>query len=207
MDERCERILQEILAEEPILEYAFPDPQTIGFSDRIRWVCEHECPRYGTSWSCPPAVGSVQACAARCRAHEGAFIFSTVAEVQDITNLEETLATRMAHEEVTARITERFRREYGKARVLTLSTESCSLCSRCTWPDAPCRHPDKMFPCVESYGIVVSELAEAEGMSFDNGPNVVTWFSLIFFGGEETGASGDTGTAASGRKETAASGR
>lgn len=50
------------LCQLPISQYAWIDPQTIEFSDRIRYVCEHECPMYGTSWACPPAVGTVAAC-------------------------------------------------------------------------------------------------------------------------------------------------
>ena len=50
----------------------------------------------------------------------------------------------------------------------------------CAYPDAPCRHPDKMFPCVESQGILVTDLAEKHGLDFMNG-NIVVWFSLILF--------------------------
>ena len=62
---------------------------------------------------------------------------------------------------------------------LTLSTESCAICKKCAYPDAPCRHPDKMFPCVESYGILVTNMAEQCGIEFIEGGNVVVWFSLV----------------------------
>ena len=64
--------------------------------------------------------------------------------------------------------------------VLTLSTESCAICPNCAYPDAPCRHPDRMFPCVESYGIVATALAEQNGIEFYNG-NLVTWFSVLCY--------------------------
>ena len=38
-----------------------------------------------------------------------------------------------------------------------------------------------MFPCVESYGILVTELAEKGGISYQNGAGTVTWFSVLFF--------------------------
>ena len=62
-----------------------------------------------------------------------------------------------------------------------LSTESCALCEECTYPDAPCRHPDRMFPCVESQGILVTELSERHGIGFWAEGNIVTWFSLLLF--------------------------
>ena len=37
-----------------------------------------------------------------------------------------------------------------------------------------------MFPCVESYGIVATDLAEKCGIEFFDG-NLVTWFSILFY--------------------------
>ena len=69
---------------------------------------------------------------------------------------------------------------YARHWALQLSTESCAICEDCAYPAAPCRHPDKMFPCVESQGILVTELCEKYGMEFFNG-NIVTWVSLILY--------------------------
>lgn len=171
--------LEQELLQYPILQYAFLKTEQISFLQRVRDVCKNECPRYGASWSCPPAVGTVEECEKRCRAFSDLFVFTTIAEVNDITNMEETLATRMEHEEITRQVTEVFRSHYGQT--LTLSTESCDICRECTYPRAACRHPDRMFPCVESYGVLAVELAELGGLEFQNGANVVTWFSMIFF--------------------------
>ena len=63
-----------------------------------------------------------------------------------------------------------------------LSTEACAICDRCAILDGlPCRHPDKMHPCVESHGINVIPVLEQCGMEFQYGQNVVTWMSLLFF--------------------------
>ncbi len=177
--EQIQDWVQEQMSEYPIMETALLPAEDISFSGRVRQVCELECPRYHTSWSCPPAVGTVEECAKRCAEFTHCFVFSSIAEVNDITNLEETLATRMAHEELTRKVRDLFRERFGE--VLALSTESCDLCEHCAYPDGPCRQPERMFPCVESYGILVTELAEKSGMSFDNGANVITWFSVLFF--------------------------
>lgn len=55
------------IAEYPVCEYAFIKPEEITFLEQVRHICESECPRYGTSWSCPPAVGTVAECKKRCR--------------------------------------------------------------------------------------------------------------------------------------------
>lgn len=45
--------LEERLAELPLYSYGFFDTRELEFTDRVRWVCEHECPMYGTTWACP----------------------------------------------------------------------------------------------------------------------------------------------------------
>ena len=175
--------IEEELMELPIVQYAFLEAGQVSFLQRVRDVCRNECPRYGTSWSCPPAVGTVEECRERCLRYDKCFIFSTIAEVTDTADLAQTLATRMEHEEITRRVADMFRRR--NPDVTVLSTESCEICRTCSYPDAPCRHPDRMFPCVESYGILVTELAEKGGMEFNNGAGTITWFSVVFFHSKE----------------------
>ena len=93
--------LEAELAELPILQFEWISTSELTFSERIRRVCETECPMYGKTWACPPGVGSVEACRARCLDYPEALLLTTVAEVRDIADMEETLATRAAHEEVT----------------------------------------------------------------------------------------------------------
>lgn len=170
--------LERQLAQLPLFQYAFVPIEDLVFTQRVRHVCREECTMYGTSWACPPAVGTVEECQARCMEYDGALMISTVTEVPDIENLAETLATRADHEAITHTVTDLVRQQ--GCETLTLSTESCAVCAKCAYPDGPCRHPDRMFPCVESYGILVTDLCEKHGMEFFNG-NIVTWFSLIFF--------------------------
>lgn len=172
--ERLERQLSEL----PLFQYAFIPAKELVFTERVRHVCKEECPMYNQTWACPPAVGSVETCKNSCLSFPEFLMISTVTEVRDIENLEETLATRADHESITHEVTGMIR-GHG-CETLTLSTEACAICSECAYPNGPCRHPDKMFPCVESHGILVTDLCERFGMEFFNG-NIVTWFSLIFF--------------------------
>lgn len=171
-------LLERQLSELPLFQYEFLNADELVFTERVRHICESECPMYGKTWACPPAVGSVAECRARCLAFEKLLMISTVTEVQDSANLEETLATRADHEAVTHQVAALIQAQ--GCETMTLSTEACAICARCSYPDGPCRHPDQMYPCVESYGILVTDLAEKHGMEFFNG-NIVTWFSLIFY--------------------------
>lgn len=171
--------IEESLLELPIVQYAWISEEEIPFSERVRSICKEECPRYGTSWSCPPGVGSVEQCRQRCGQFLNAFLFTTIAEVNDTDNMEETLATRPAHEAVTKEVQKILEIHFGET--LALSAQSCAICRACAYPEEPCRYPDKMLPCIEGYGIVVPPLAEKAGIEFVNGAGIVTWFGMILF--------------------------
>ena len=173
-------LLEQKLSELPLYIYDFLDPAELEFSERIRWICEHECPMYGKSWACPPGVGTVGQCRSKCRSFQNCLLISTIVEVADIADMEETLATRPDHEAVTNTVRD-ILRELGEAPYV-LSTEACTLCEQCAILEGkPCRFPESMHPCVESHGINVVPVLESRGLEFQFGANVVTWISLLFF--------------------------
>ena len=170
--------LEAELAKLPILQYEFISTSELTFSERVRRVCETECPMYGRTWACPPGVGSVEACRVRCLRYPEALLLTTAAEVRDIADMAETLATRREHEEITRRV-ENLLRAQG-LETYVLSTEACTRCASCTYPDAPCRFPEELYPCTESHAIVVTDIAEKYGIEFISGGAVI-WFSILFF--------------------------
>ena len=173
-------LLEQQLSELPLYIYDFFDPRELEFSSRIRWICENECPMYGKSWACPPGVGTVDTCRQICRAYDHCLLISSIVEVRDIADMEETLATRPDHEALTEQVRELMRSQGVDPFIL--STEACTLCDRCAILDRqPCRFPEKMHPCVESHGINVVDVLERRGLEFQFGANVVTWISLLFY--------------------------
>ena len=172
--------LEQQLAELPLYGYFHIDPKKLEFSDRIRWICQHECPMYGKSWACPPGVGPVSQCKEKCLGFDNCLMLATIAEVEDISNIDETLSTRPEHEKITNQVRD-LMREQG-VQPYILSTEACAICARCAYLDGlPCRLPGKMHPCVESHGINVIPVLEENGIEFQYGSNVVTWVSLLFY--------------------------
>ena len=173
-------LLEQQLSELPLYIYDFFDPRELEFSSRIRWICEHECPMYGKSWACPPGVGSVDTCRQVCMAYDHCLLISSIVEVRDIADMEETLATRPDHEALTEQVRELMQAQGVEPFIL--STEACTICERCAILDGePCRFPEKMHPCVESHGINVVDVLEKRGLNFQFGANVVTWISLLFY--------------------------
>lgn len=173
-------LLEQEMTQLPLYTYAFVNPRDLEFSDRVRWICEHECPMYGKSWACPPGVGSVASCKAKCLAYPECLMIATITEVTDISDIDETLTTRADHEEVTNQVRDLMRAQGVEPYVL--STEACAQCKRCAILDSkPCRRPEHMHPCVESHGVNLLGLLDELGLAFQYGENVVTWFSLLFY--------------------------
>lgn len=173
--------IEQYITQFPIYQYAMMPAGEIEFTDKVRTICKKECPRYGSSWSCPPAVGNLEKCKKKCQEYTNAMVFSSVAEVPDYSDMKQMLKTQNEHEQITRKI-EKFLKESG-VNCYTLSTESCSYCEKCTYPKKPCAHPELMHPCIESHGIVITNVLENYEMDYFMGENMVLWFSIIFMEG------------------------
>ena len=125
-------------------------------------------------------MGTVEACRPPFPEYNRCLVISTVTEVADIADIDETLSTRADHEQITDQVADLLR-ECG-AKPFVLSTESCAICPRCAILDGkPCRFPEKMHPCVESQGINVIPVLEENGLDFQYGQNIVTWISMLLY--------------------------
>ena len=95
---------EDFIAQYPIFEYRILNTGDLSVEERVRIVCQQECERYGSTWACPPAVGTLKECEERIRKFGQAVFFSSVAEVSDLMNMQEMLQTRAAHEELTTEV-------------------------------------------------------------------------------------------------------
>lgn len=173
-------VLEARMADLPLYAYYFIDPKELDFSERIRYICKNECPMYGKSWACPPGVGEVGECEQKCKSYENCLLIGTITEVDDVADINACLETRGPHESVTNQVRD-LMRELG-VEPYVLSSEACAACDRCAILDGkPCRYPERMHPCVESHGIVLTTTLDALGLEFQYGGNIVTWYSLLLF--------------------------
>ena len=152
----------------------------------LRWLPEsrdycaaNKCRSYGSSWACPPAVGSLEECRARCEAYAHFVLFARMYELEDSLDIE---GMGDAHDDFQERV-DRFGdalRQAGVADFLILNNEGCSRCDEdCTYPDAPCRFPDKLYPAIEGYGFLVSALAKQAGIPYTGKPTELRYFGAV----------------------------
>lgn len=167
--------LQDILHQAGITQYGIVSTQDIHFSPEVRRMCAmNTCRQYGKSWACPPALGTLEACRARVCQYDKMLVFSIKYDLEDSFDFE-GMQEGMSQFKTACRAIDAAVRPLI-SDYLMMSNEGCDLCKTCTYPDAPCRFPDKAHGSLEGYGIFVNELAESAGMNYINGVNTVTYF-------------------------------
>ena len=151
------------------------------YRDDIRKICEgNSCRSYGTCWACPPAVGTLEECRQRCEQYERMFVFSRVYSLSGPFDMKGMMEAMKDFKKVT----EAFDKALGEEASprMLLSNEGCGRCSECTYPDEPCRFPDRLYHSIEGYGFLVYELAKKAGLEYNNGQNTVTYFGALLCG-------------------------
>jgi len=69
-------------------------------------------------------------------------------------------------------------REAGQ-EVLALSAGCCTQCAKCTYPDEPCRFPDKCVASMEAFGVLVLEVCKKSGLQYYYGADKMAYNSCF----------------------------
>lgn len=150
------------------------------FYPEVRRICEgNSCRGYGKTWACPPAVGSLEECESRVLKYEYMLLFSQKFDLEDSFDFEGMEQGMVSFKATVDRFAELAKPRFPNC--LILSNEGCGRCKNCTYPTSPCRFPDKLYPSIEGFGFIVSELAAQAGIQYNNGPDTVTFFGAMLF--------------------------
>lgn len=134
---------------------------------------------YAKTWACPPAVGTVEECKERCLKYPNGIVFNAVYCLEDLFDYEGMVAGHREFKKLCDRIYTIVKG--NDSEFLLLSNEGCVRCKICSYPAAPCRMPQLLFPSLEGYGINVMKLAEKAGIEYNNGENTVTYFGMVLY--------------------------
>ena len=159
--------------------YAPLEMKTIIKHPEVRDSCaKNACHAYDTSWSCPPACGSVDECYDEMMSFDYGILIQTHGELEDAMDYESMMEIAEEHAEHVRAFVEKAKAYQPGCLVLG---GVCSLCKKCTYPDAPCRFPDKRFSSMEAYGMFVSEVCKKNELQYYYGPNTLAYCSCAFF--------------------------
>ena len=156
------------------------DVSTIEVKKEVRDMCAtNSCGAYGTSWSCPPGCGTIEECDEKIHKYKLGILVQTVGELEDSLDGEGMMAAAHAHTEHV----DKMQNEVLKhtKNILTLGAGCCKLCKKCTYPDEPCRFPEKMHSSMESYGMVVLEVCKKNGLNYYYGSDHIAYTGCFLF--------------------------
>ncbi len=150
------------------------DPATLRPREEVRLMCSADrCQMFGRCWTCPPGSGSLEESRRTIERYRTGLLVQTTAVLDDPYDYE-TMMT--AGEEQKQRLAE-FREELWPRwpHLVALGNGACTVCPDCTYPRAPCRHPDLAIQSMEAFGLVVSDACSANGLGYYYGPGTITY--------------------------------
>ena len=170
--------MEAYLQKNEIFQYKIIETNRIPFSESVVEACRaNRCGKYATCWTCPPGVGTLAELQRRITSYEKAAVFTCKYDLEDCFDFEGMTEGAIATQKLLLQIVGQMKAD--GVEVSALGCEGCILCEKCTYPDAPCRYPDKAIPSVEACGINVVELARNIGLNYNNGSDTVTYFCII----------------------------
>lgn len=160
--------------------------EKIVLSAVFRDICaSNTCGGYGKCWMCPPDIGPVEELMKQVQRYSFGLLYQTIGQLEDSFDLEGINEATRVHTRTSQKLQQliapRMEEEF-----LHLSCGGCHLCERCAkQDDQPCRQPDRALSSMEGYGIDVYNTTKGTGLKYINGPDTVTYFGMVLFGGQE----------------------
>jgi len=153
----------------------------IEFEESLRSMCEmNTCGHYDKSWVCPPACGTVEELKDKVLSFSDSVLLQKVYKIEDSFDFEGMMAGQEDFDKLFTEMMDYTCEKIG-SDYYSLKAGSCHLCEECTYPDTPCKYPEKARPSIEACGINVTSLCSSCGVPYINGKNTVSYVALFLF--------------------------
>jgi predicted metal-binding protein len=171
-----------VLADECGFTYSAPlDISTLEFLQEVRDMCNpKQCDKYNKSWSCPPACASLEDMRELVRSFDSGLLVQTVGDLEDSYDWEGIMEAGARHKENFGKMRDILEEHFSS--VFAMGAGACSLCESCTYPDAPCRFPERMSASMEACGLFVSKVCTDNNLKYNYGQNKIAFNSCFLFG-------------------------
>jgi len=158
--------------------YAELDISTLELMQEIRDMCNPEqCRNYNKSWSCPPACASLDEIRERIKNYKTGILIQTVGDLEDSMDWDSIMETGVRHKKNFGKMRDELIRNHPS--LLAMGAGECKLCETCTYPDEPCRHPEKMEVSMEACGLYVSKVCKDNDLEYNYGPETIAFTSCF----------------------------
>ena len=150
------------------------DVASLEFKPEVRDMCEaNTCGQWNRTWACPPACGTLEEMRDRVKGFSRGILVQTVGQMEDSFDVETMMETAANHKKNLDALWDELRKTWPG--LMAMGTGGCGRCQKCTYPDAPCRFPDKMCPSMEGCGLVVNEVCTANGLQYNHGKDTICY--------------------------------
>jgi predicted metal-binding protein len=170
-------MLTSIFLDLPVCEWAVLSTSKLTFSPELTACCKsNTCGNYGKSWTCPPACGTPEEQMVKILSYKQLVLFTSKHNLEDSFDYEGMERGRELHALLTIEVKKRL------GDVPVYGAGKCPVCcesdgNSCSFPK-PCPFPEKMIGSIEAAGIDVTKLSKIANITYNNGPNTVTFFSM-----------------------------
>ena len=178
MKERIEQIARECGFE----CFGWAPASKLKTRQEVRDMCAAgRCQIYGHSWACPPACGDIEYFQNRINEYSDCLIVQSVGELEDEFDFETMIETEATHKERFVAFANAVREVAPDAFFLAAGT--CTICKKCTYPDEPCRFPERQLSSMEAAGLVVSDACKEADIPYNHGKGTLAYSSAVLLNG------------------------
>lgn len=146
----------------------------------VRDMCAADkCHAYGKNWTCPPHIGTLEACAEKIASYPWGILLQTVGTLEKSIDTRGYARVETEHLEHFHAFARELRKVYPNA--LCLGSGGCRICHRCAWPES-CRFPEKAYASMEGYGLFVTQVCRDNSAKYYHGEKTITYTACVLFG-------------------------
>jgi len=170
--------LEEIAEDCGFTHYGRLDISTLEFMKEVRDMCNpKQCRNYDKSWSCPPACASLDEMRERVKKYNTGILIQTIGDLDDSLDWDSIMDAGARHKENFGKLREKLSKKHPS--LLAMGAGECKVCETCTYPDEPCRYPDKMEISMEACGLLVSKVCKDNDLEYNYGLDKIAFISCF----------------------------
>ena len=156
--------------------------QNLRAHTEVRDMCAvGKCHMYGKTWACPPGCGTIEEYQQLFDRSDTCIVVQSVGQLEDEFDFETMMETEQVHKERFMALVDKVRAAASDqdAKATFLSAGACVICKECTYPDAPCRFPERRLTSMEAAGLVVSDVCTSANIPYNHGKNTIAYSSCV----------------------------
>ena len=150
------------------------DAATLKPREEVRDMCAAgKCKGYNHSWVCPPGCGTLEEMVEMMAGYKAGVIVQTTGELEDNFDIEGMQEAAALQRKRFVEFRDILEKQWPG--MIALGSGGCSRCESCTYPDEPCRQPERATSSMEAAGLVVADVCADNDLKYFYGPQTLTY--------------------------------